>query len=401
MDTLDKSIFEKHPLKTSLIIFCFTLIIIETGLQLFKESTSSIIGDPFKDKIQYTPITDKFQHHITGRDPNTTRTTFPTQRDSFKPVVTYTNSFGTRGPEPNINENPLIIFVGDSFIEADEVAFKDTFSEKLNNEFSDRFNFLAHGVSSWAPTTEFSWIFHKGMSLKPGEIYLFLCWNDFFPKETYVQGDEVYRSQAIWKNGVPFSYVYPDAKLKQESPKFFRLRQALNQIELVKLIYQGIKKIFYSTNPPLNGREVISLFQEEAHRWPTNLKRNVDQTIEIVLRLNTYLKNNNVKLIVTLAPSPLIWKDEVMAIKIYDEDWKKFILNQGSEPSKFSLSQRGLDTYLQKNFLQNNIEWLDLTKAFNQRKKNKKQLLYHREDGHWNKLGHEVIFKLLRKKYSE
>lgn len=398
---MKNSIFEKHPVKTQLIIFCVTLILIESGLRLFKDSTASFIGNPFEDKIQYTPITDKFQHHITGRDPNTTRTTYPGPRDSFKPVVTYTNSFGTRGPEPISNENPLILFVGDSFIEADEVAFEDTFSEKLNNEFSDRINFLSHGVSSWSPTTEFSWIFHKGMSFKPDEIYLFLCWNDFFPKETYTQGDEVYRSQAIWKNGVPFRYVYPDARQMHESPELFKLKQALSQIELVKLIYQGVLKVFYFVSPPLTGHETIAFFSEEAHRWPFNLKRNVDKTIDIVELLNEYLKNNNINLIVTLVPNPLIWKDEVMAVKMYDESWKAYIADIGSEPSIFSQSQQGLDAYLQTHFLQKKIEWLDLTKSFNQAKKNKKQLLYYEEDGHWNKFGHEVIFNLLKKKYAK
>lgn len=397
---MDKNLFEKHSLKTNLIVFCFTLIMIEISLQLFKESTSSIIGDPFKNKIQYTEIHDKFVHHDRGA-PNTTKITYPSKRDSFEPVVNYINSFGTRGPEPNFNENPLILFVGDSYIEADEVAFEDTFSEKLNNEFNDRLNFLAHGAGSWGPTTEFSWIFHKGMSLKPETIYLFLCWNDFFPEETYSSGDEAYRSQAVWKNGVPFSYVDPEVKLKLESPIFFRLKQALSQIELVKLVYQGMIKLSYLISPTLTEEEVIFLFSKEAHKWPINLKRNVDQTIEIVLRLNTYLKKKNTNLIMTLVPIPFLWKDEIMAVKLHSEVWKTLIQNLGSEPSKFSLSQRGLDTYLQKKFLQNNIEWLDLTKAFNHKKKNEKQLLYHREDGHWNKFGHEVIFKLLRKKYSE
>ena len=400
---MKNSLFERHPVKTKLIIFCVTLMLIESGLRLYKESIASFIGNPFEYKIQYTPISDEFQHHITLREPNTSRINYPAPRDSFKPVVINVNSFGIRGPEPepNTNGNPLILFVGDSFIAADQVEFENTFSEKLNNEFSDSINFLAHGVTSWAPTTEFSWIFHKGMSLKPDEIYLFLCWNDFFPAETYTHGDEVYRSEAIWKNGVPFRYVFPDERLMHESPKLYKLKQDLSQIEFVKLIYQGMLKIFNFISPPLTQLEAQTMFSKEAHKWPFNFKRNVDQTIDLVALLDVYLKNNDVKLIVTLIPNPLLWKDEIMAVKTYDEDWKSYIADLGSEPSIFSQSQQGLDTYLQEHFLHNNIEWLDLTKPFNQIKKNKKQLLYNEEDGHWNKFGHEVIFKILKKKYIE
>ena len=127
--------------------------------------------------VSGTEIYDELTHHDIL--PNSKRVTKPNKHDTFEPVTSVYNSIGIRGPEIGPKNSPRVLFIGDSFIEADEVSFHKTFSELLNREFSEEIQFVAHGVSSWAPTTEFSWIHNKGIILKPDEICLFLVWNDF------------------------------------------------------------------------------------------------------------------------------------------------------------------------------------------------------------------------------
>jgi len=396
------SLFERNPIKTQLVILCITLILIEISLRLFKESTALLIGNPFAKSIQYTPITDEFTHHITNKLPNTTRLTSPGVGDTFEPAFNVINSFGMRGDELKAKDYPRVLFVGDSFIEADEVAFEDTFSERLNREFDGQISFLAHGVTSWAPTTEFSWIFHKGMLLKPDEVYLFLCWNDFFPEETYVQSDEVYRKEAIWREGVPFRYLYPDARHKYESPRIYKIEQkiesVLSQSELVKLIYRGILNISSYVNPPLTALEIMTIFSTDANKWPVSLRRNIDKTINVITMLDQYLKNNDVKLAVTLIPNPTAWQNEVLAAKNF-EAWTQYINDLGLEPNTFIQSQQGLESYLQKRLMNKGIDWFDLLEGFNNVKRTKEILLYNQADGHWNKFGHEVVFEIIKKRY--
>ena len=103
--------------------------------------------------------------------------------------------------------------IGDSFIQADEVNFNETFGERLNNHFNGEIEFISYGMSSWSPTPIFSWIYHKGSLLELNEINLFSCVNDFYRKKVYNSTDQKYRDQAIYNSiNVPVEYKTDENK---------------------------------------------------------------------------------------------------------------------------------------------------------------------------------------------
>lgn len=259
---MKEQMFKRYPKITLLFVWILLLAILEVivvKIDIKLEPTYYFTND-------YIPPTNNNYHHE-YRLPNTKFITKPNKYDSFKPVLNEINSFGIRGQEIQIQENSTrILFIGDSFIEADEVAFDDTFSEKLNKDFRGKFQFFAHGISSFSPTTEFSWLYHKGLTLKPSRVYLFLCWNDFYELGAYPLADKPYRDQAVYEGKVPVRYVDRGERVKLElSTKSFLTKSVIFLLEsskTAKIIYISYRKLMRSLNPPLTTFDTIVYFSK-------------------------------------------------------------------------------------------------------------------------------------------
>ena len=352
-----------------------------------------------EDRLEHAEIQNEKVHHITNKYPNSKFTT----KIEGESVLNEINSYGMRGPELRPKSGKRILIVGDSFVEADEVFWEETFSERLNENFSGRIEFLAHGVTSWAPTTIFSWIYHYGLALHPDEIYIFTCWNDFVPEDTYQQSDAAYRSQVIWDCGVPFKYVNKSSKLRLECPALYAMKMLAlkcgNSLNVAKLLYLGWNKGVDLLLPPLSEQNAMIAFSEPSSKWPQKLKNSVDQTIETIDTLNTYLRKRGINFVVTLVPTPLQWSDELMVVKRTSPKWVQIIAKTGMTPEKYKLTQDGLYNYFQKEIERRGIEWLDLRSGFDLAKQECDRLLYYAEDGHWNGFGHQVVFEVLKNRY--
>ena len=174
------------------ILFCYILFILFVDIILSITFNDKIFGNSeVSIPINYE---NKYIHH--DYIPNSDFIRYPSTNDTFYPTKNVINSFGIRGPELEEKNSYRVLMIGDSFIQADEVDFTNTFGEKLNNHFNNQINFISHGISSWSPTPIFSWIYHKGSALELDEVNLFLCVNDFYRAKVYKLSDQMYRSQA-------------------------------------------------------------------------------------------------------------------------------------------------------------------------------------------------------------
>jgi hypothetical protein len=394
------SIFERHPKMTLSIIWVISLIILEAGLRISFHTFGSSIQNRFKHPHD-EEILDTLVHH--NKTPNTKWIRKPGKWDSFEPVQNEINSYGMRGPELQSKSVKRVVIIGDSFIEADEVAYNHTFAMRLNHEFKGKIEFLAHGVSSWAPTTEFSWIHHKGLKLQPDEIFLFICWNDLYPARTYIRSDAAYQQQVIWNDGIPVRYLKKKAKERLESPVFGeildRFDQMFGEIQILNLIKFALGKTLLFLNPPPSDVDVNFEFSTPPSEWTRELKKSAEQTITVIEKLHTYLEKRNIHLVVTLIPNPVAWKDEIIGVKKHDKNWSDAVKNFGMTPEEFSLPQDELNKYLAKKFTELDIEWFDLNLFFKTAKRQESKLLYNNSDGHWNRFGHETVFYALKQRY--
>lgn len=318
--------------------------------------------------------------------PNSVYLRNPSRFDSFQPVLNRINSFGIRGPEIRTKTLPRVLLIGDSFVEAAAVPFEATFGERLNRHFANRIEFLSHGVRGWSPTTEFSWIYHRGLRLDPDEVILFLCVNDFFRSHVSHLVDQTYRREAIWRHGVPIVY-----SLDEATPAAPSWRQRLKGIQLIRIPYYALVGLRLSISGPSQAPPPLvvehQLFADSAQHWPQPVRQNVDSVIAVLLRLHDYLRTRHVGFTVSIMPLGLSWADEAVYVKRARE------YNQRPD---FVVSQAGLEAYVAGRMDAAGIPWLDPTPYFEATKRRSRLKLFNEADGHLNAAGHGVLADFLR-----
>jgi hypothetical protein len=368
-----------HPRLVFLLFYALFLLAIETGLRQWW-----VDGAPSTDGGNIVP--DALVHH--DYRPNISFTTKPYIGDSFPPTHNQINALGLRGPIPTAKKNRRILVLGDSFVQADEVHFAQTFGQQLNVHFAPQLYFVAHGMVSWSPTTEFSWLHHKGLALAPDEVVLFLCINDFYRPAAFHQTDAIYRRQAVYEGELPISYSLPTPSLT---------RRAIEHSALLRLLHLGYRSMRIALRPPTKNSaltipsEILHLAQPQ-DKWPNALRANVDSTLAVVAAINRYLQRRGILLHTTLVPLPFAWPDECALGKQHPlYAWS----------ADFSVSQAGIEKHVRTRMAQQDIGWIDLHAAFVTAKQSEEALLFNEVDGHWNAAGHRIVFGALRNYFTE
>lgn len=368
-----KNRFEKHPIITLIIIFLLFLLMAEISMRLYIRFSST----PAPTMKIYNLLDEKVHHDFF---PSNSFVAKPPKSQNFKPVNVKINSFGIRGPELKAKSLYRVLNVGDSYVEAREVNFEDTFGERLNRYFEGKIEIISHGISSWSPTTEFSWIYHKGIGLKPDEINLFLCVNDFFRCNLYNRTDECYRKDAIYDGIIPVGYRHSYSSPPPLHGTLFPFR---HRIKLYTFITERMRDLPFLKGPIVN--EMI-LLSKDASEWPEDLRQNVDSTIDVVLNLNNFLLQKNITLNVLMTPSGYAWENE--PVKAYA--WKP----------GFTVSQKGIEQYLHEKLEAQGIRYVELRKSFSSHEEgNPNDHLFNTNNAHWNSKGHKIIFDVLRDEY--
>ena len=362
-----------HPRLVLLCLYLVFLLLVELvlrlgwGDELIPDAAPAIIANP--------------QVHHDYR-PGARFTTRPFPGDTFTPVENQINAFGIRGPEPQPKDHPRILLLGDSFVQADEVAYQQSFTHLLNLHFTDHLDFVSHGMVSWSPTPEFSWLHHKGLSLTPDAVVLFLCLNDFYRRQVFHQTDAVYRTQAVYQDRIPITY---------ELPQQSRSRVLLENIALARLLYRGYRTLQLQFSPASRQNatipnEIIHLSHPNTD-WPSDLRANVDSTLQVVLDIAAHRDKMDIALHVTLVPSGFTWPDEILLGKQHPlYGWS----------ANFSIGQQGLHRHVQEVLAENDISFIDLQAPFDSKKNQKDILLFNEVDGHWKESGHKIVFETLR-----
>lgn len=147
-----------HPRLSFLLFYALFLLAIEAGLRQWWSDDIPVASDGYV-------VADTLVHH--DYRPNISFVTKPYSGDTFPPAHNQINALGMRGPLPATKKARRILLLGDSFVQADEVYFAQTFGQQLNAHFAPHLDFVSHGMVSWSPTPEFSWLHHKGVALAP------------------------------------------------------------------------------------------------------------------------------------------------------------------------------------------------------------------------------------------
>ena len=165
----------------------------------------------------------------------------------------------------------------------------------------------------------------------------------------------------------------------------------LENIALARLLYRGYRTLQLQFSPP--SRQSATMPNEIIHLshpntdWPSDLRANVDLTLQVVLDIAAHLDKMDIALHVTLVPSGFTWPDEILL-------GKQHLLY--GWPANFSVGQQGLHHHVQKFLAEKSIPFIDLHAPFDRKKNQEDILLFNEVDGHWKESGHRIVFKTLR-----
>ena len=239
------------------------------------------------------------------------------------------------------NENS-IVFIGDSYTEANQVPYENTFVSKIGDFLE--VNTLNLGVSSYSPSIYLVQTKRQISLLKSKLIILQIFRNDF-------DNDVKYLSKAIYKDNELFGInggnknIYVSILRKSYLVRFLRKSQLLI-IELLK------KENFSNKN--LNFRYVDDIKQE-----------NLIQTTKLIIEIKKELNKLDKKLLVFMIPSKTLSKIG----KCCESD---------TVYSKFKNQMK-----------MQNINFLDISKYFSNYS-NQEDLFYN-IDIHLTEKGHEIL----------
>lgn len=138
------------------------------------------------------------------------------RKRDFRSVV-HTNSKGLRDVEHAYQPAPgvfRILLVGDSFMEAQQVPWKDTLDARLSRKFANRsVEVINLGVSAYGPAQELLYFEHEGVKYHPNLVIF-----SFYPVNDLVDDSHALGALALG-NGFPTVYQRPYPKWDAKTHK--------------------------------------------------------------------------------------------------------------------------------------------------------------------------------------
>ena len=336
---------------------------------------------------------DKRLHHMAC--PNGLHYTKLQPEDGGILISNFYNNQGIRTSEidPTLRKNidfSIVknFFVGDSYLEADEVPFNDTISSVFK-ELSGE-NSLQVGYSSWAPIQYVRVFEGKNLSAN-SNIYMFLYINDFFPS-----GNLLYHSMLNDSNS---NFKFPDAYYFRTHSKIYQLWHRFTYTP--EIVPEELHRIYLTSAS--TSCENINSYKNKYHPelfqyivfnfksicWPDDFKSSVDSVIKDIKKFEIELKQNNINLHVFQIPHPFSFSDETSIGRAFPP----LNLHEDSE-----IYYSGLTKYLE-NELGSNL-YTDLYQFITDVKNETLVQLYLPIDGHWNSTAHRLIAQYIFENYN-
>lgn len=366
-----KTYFLKSPIKVllfSIIFFCT----FEISLNIFSLDSKNILSNYFPDY----PPTNVFFHHDNPK--NAILLKKKATGSNEKDITVNYNSLGCRGPE--FDDRPKVLFLGDSFIEADEVAYEKTvgYLYQMNNP---RFQVIQKGVSSWSPALYLSFLQKNLRSLKPEMLFIFLCWNDFYPWTTYRSADESYFYHST--NPLGEDNIFCSASsLRQRKQQFSILPKSIYAVKDLIVILLTRFSSFSEEQAP-------EIYTTPFSFWPLSAQRATKYSFNYINEIIRFCSSFGIKPVFIWIPHPLGLSGECNSNRLR--------FNAVSSLPDCG----GLVDILNGFFKSKGIVFLDTRSAFVEIKKNNKNLLYFEVDGHFNEAGHSAMADVLQTKLKE
>ena len=275
----------------------------------------------------------------------------------FEPVNIYYDRDGLiRAPyfrnKKDLKFQETIVFLGDSFVESNQVAYDSSFIGRLQSQYRD-IELLNCGVSSYSPVIYYLLVKHKiaVRSPLPSKVFVLLYSNDVRDDENYL-ADAVYdesNNLTAIDGGTPGWLV----STMRRSHLFRLLRKS--QVTL---------KFMLQKKSQNEGEAVVGDYLEENPDWEGT------KSAEYIMKTSRLLETKGIQLFVTVVPSK------------YDHLFQDYKNIEFSEK-------------VEKWANNNSITFIDLKEPFKKWREQHDGSLFFNKDIHFNNTGHSVVASVL------
>jgi hypothetical protein len=290
------------------------------------------------------------------------------------------NSHGMRDREHAVAKEPgtiRILVLGDSFMEANQVAFKDSFSSlleaKLKSEASGQVEVINAGVSGWGTDDELTYLTRYGFRFHPDLVLVGMTLHndvhDNLKEEFHSYADGDLREKPVKEIPlVDFGLL----QVKEYLASHSHLYQMLLRAKRGSWIRNEAKRL---------DTHVVRLLEKEQ---TVSMKRGWNMTQLLFRKMKQRSAEIGARLVVFLIP---------LRIQISDHNLQSFL--EGHDMTRDQIMwDQPQRTMMQIGSVEG-IMVIDLLADFRQKEKMAPDQLYLAGDGHWTAAGHRLASDLV------
>lgn len=284
------------------------------------------------------------------------------------------NHLGFRGPEPTPQKSalrPRVLILGDSFIEAVQIAWPDSMSSRIESRLAERgrpAEVLSAGVSGWGTDAVVQYLSTDGMALEPDVIVVAVTiYNDVLDN----LGEPFHRLQAG-------RLVHHDESALSSAAYFDLLVKSY--LSTHSHLYQLVRSSTRRASTP-------NAFSSLQHHWadllrtepPPRLEYGWALTEALLDRLARLAEQQGARLSVVLIP---------MEEQLSDDRANAFLTEHQLDRTDVDLEapQKRLVEWGRRS----GVEVIDLLERFREHDRTGGDSTYLTDDGHWNVRGHAI-----------
>nr|WP_281721628.1 hypothetical protein [Nitrosomonas nitrosa] len=286
------------------------------------------------------------------------------------------NSHGMRDWERSISK-PIgtyrILVLGDSFMEANQVALEEAFPKLLETSFGRGVEVINASVSGWGTDDEITYLTRYGFQFQPDLVLIGMTLSndlqDNLDEEFHMFSNG--HLQEIPNKVVP-SFDFAVLKVKEWLASHSHLYQVLLRAKRLSWTQQAEKQL---------ASHMVSLLTigetpETQQAW--------DMTRLLLMKMKSETEKNGAKVAVFLIP---------LFIQVSEERLSVFLKEQQSSLEQVVLDKPQLR--MQAIGEEVGIEIIDLLPNFRQVEKDNPLTLYLLNDGHWTAAGHRLAASIV------
>lgn len=286
-----------------------------------------------------------------------------------------TNSAGMRDHEHDLQKPPgvyRILVLGDSFMEANQVEFEDAFVSVLEQRLNDAavrpIEVVNASVSGWGTDDELTYLIREGIKYRPDLVLIAMTLHNDVSDNLLEEYHE-FRNGKIEQRPVTLvpwpSYLILKAKEWMASHS-----------HLYHVIFRATRANWVSTEARNLESHVGSLLR----RAPDDrILAGWEMTRQLLQKMKQAADAVNARVAVILLP---------LSVQVYPETLPDFLASNGFKETDVDLFKpQDMMKAIGKNI---GVSIIDLYPVFRDTKARCSCVLFVQNDGHWNKLGHQI-----------